>query len=75
MNKHFAAIVIQKIYRGYSSRLKTVIDLIKGNGSEWSKLLLVYDIFGETLNANDMKTMKGKLYEIFFSQKSKLFNP
>ena len=74
MNKHFAAIIIQKIYRGYNSRLKTVINLIKGNGSEWSKLLLVYDIFGETLNANDMKTMKGKLYEIFFSQKSKLFN-
>ena len=36
-------------------------------------MINLYNIFGETLNANDMKFMKGKLYEIFFSEKSKLF--
>ncbi len=70
---HKSIVTIQRIYRGYNSRLKTVINIIKGNRDEWNKLLMIYDIFGETLNANDMKTMKGKLYEIFFSQKSKLF--
>ena len=67
------AIFIQKIYRGYNSRKKTVISIIKDNPLEWNNLINLYNIFGETLNENDMKFMKGKLYEIFFSQKSKLF--
>jgi len=70
---HDAVIVIQRIYRGYIRRLKTVLDLIQDNPNEYSKLLHLYNIFGESLNSNDMKAMKGKIYEIFFSHKSKLF--
>ncbi len=71
--KKNAAIVIQKIYRGYSERIRTVFKLIQDNSSDWVNILTIYRIFGETLNSNDMKPMKGKIYEIFFSQKSKLF--
>ena len=73
MNEQYAATFLQKIYRGYKTRYNTVLKLINGNSNEWNKLIELYNIFGETLNANDMKFMKGKLYEIFFSEKSKLF--
>ena len=73
MNEQYAATFLQKIYRGYKTRYNTVLKLINGNSNEWNKLIDLYNIFGETLNANDMKFMKGKLYEIFFSEKSKLF--
>ena len=73
MDEQSAATVLQTIYRGYKARYNTVINLITDNNNEWIKLINLYNIFGETLNANDMKFMKGKLYEIFFSEKSKLF--
>ena len=73
MNEQYAATFLQKIYRGYKVRYNTVLKLINGNSNGWNKLIDLYNIFGETLNANDMKFMKGKLYEIFFSEKSKLF--
>tara|TARA_B100000405_G_scaffold298276_1_gene255079 strand:- start:247 stop:1086 length:840 start_codon:yes stop_codon:yes gene_type:complete len=73
MDEQSAATVLQTIYRGYKARYNTVLKLINGNSNEWNKLIELYNIFGETLNANDMKFMKGKLYEIFFSEKSKLF--
>ena len=73
MNEQYAATFLQKIYRGYKTRYNIVLKLINGNSNEWNKLIELYNIFGETLNANDMKFMKGKLYEIFFSEKSKLF--
>ena len=73
MNEQYAATFLQKIYRGYKTRYNTVLKLINDNSNRWNKLIDLYNIFGETLNANDMKFMKGKLYEIFFSEKSKLF--
>lgn len=56
-------IIIQKNIRSYLSRKKIVIDIIKK--IDWKKLLELYNIFGESLNENDMKFMKGKLYELF----------
>ena len=73
MNEQTATTIIQKYYRRYNARLNTVLRIIQGNKEDWNKLINLYNIFGETLNENDMKFMKGKLYEIFFSEKSKLF--
>jgi len=56
-------ITIQKNIRSYLSRKRTVIDII--NKINWEKLIDLYNIFGESLNENDMKFMKGKLYELF----------
>ena len=56
-------IKIQKTMRSYLSRKKTVIDII--NNIKWETLINLYNIFGESLNENDMKFMKGKLYELF----------
>ena len=72
-NMESHAITIQKLFRGRHSRINTVFRIIKDNPIEWNNLIKLYNIFGESLNENDMKFMKGKLYEIFFSQKSKLF--
>jgi len=68
-----SCILIQKIWRGYITRLNTVINLIERDKNDYNKLLKLYDIFGESLNSNDMKSMKGKCYEIFYTYKSKLF--
>ena len=73
MNEQTAATIIQKYYRRYKTHLNTVLRIIQDNQEDWNKLIDLYNIFGETLNENDMKFMKGKLYEIFFSEKSKLF--
>tara|TARA_Y100000996_G_scaffold414873_1_gene407151 strand:- start:83 stop:760 length:678 start_codon:yes stop_codon:yes gene_type:complete len=73
MDENNAVLNIQKTFRGYNSRKNTVLNIIKGNPEEWSNLIILYGVFGESLNENDMKFMKGKLYEIFFSKKSKLF--
>ena len=35
------------------------------NNITWDKLLDVYKTFGETLNANNMKFVKGTIYELF----------
>jgi hypothetical protein len=67
------ATLIQKIWRGYITRLKKVINIIETNINDYNKLIKFYGIFGESLNSNDMKSMKGKCYEIFYTHKSKLF--
>ena len=59
------ATLIQKIWRGYITRLKKVINIIETNINDYNKLIKFYGIFGESLNSNDMKSMKGKCYEIY----------
>jgi hypothetical protein len=70
----FKCIKIQACFRSYRTRYKIVTDIIKGSDSnDWNKLINLYNILGESLNKNDMKPMKGKLYELFITQKSKFF--
>ena len=64
-------IKIQKTMRSYLSRKKTLIDII--NNIKWKTLINLYNIFGESLNENDMKFMKGKLYELFVANSHKYF--
>lgn len=66
MNNIDACILIQRIWRGFSDRKRTVIRIL--NIVDWSLLLTIYTVFGESLNSNDMKPMKGKLYEIFVAK-------
>ena len=67
--------IIQKKWKDYicrkKIRLNNIIDILKK--LEWSKLLKLYEVFGDTLNGNDMKALKGKLYEIFISESSNNF--
>lgn len=71
MNNTDASIIIQKYLRSYLDRKKTVILLL--NRLDWSNLIKIYTIFGESLNSNDMKFMKGKLYEIFVATSNSHF--
>ena len=64
-------IIIQKIFRGFLVRRERVIRILKN--IEWLKIIEIYNIFGESLNDNDMKFMKGKLYEIFITTSDKNF--
>jgi len=63
--------IIQKNVRGYLSRKELVIRLLREG--DWGKLPIIYRIFGESLNKNDMKHMKGKLYELFVSSANRYF--
>ena len=63
---------IQKHIRGFIYRKKYVIRLLKEK-TNWIKLIELYNIFGESLNTNDMKFLKGKLYEYFVSSSNKIF--
>ena len=73
MDEVEACILIHSICRGYITRLRTVLKLIEMDKNDYNKLIKLYDIFGESLNSTDMKSMKGKSYEIFYAHKSKLF--
>lgn len=70
-DKILQIITIQKHYRSYLSRKKIVIDIIKK--IDWKILIELYNIVGESLNENDMKFMKGKLYELFVVNSHKHF--
>ena len=70
--KYRVAVIIQKNIRSFLSRKRTVIKILET--IDWSKLIDLYNIFGESLNSNDMKFMKGKLIEIFVSTSHKCFN-
>lgn len=66
MNNIDSSILIQRVWRGFSDRKRSVIRIL--NNVDWSLLLDLYKVFGESLNSNDMKPMKGKLYEIFVAK-------
>lgn len=70
--KYRIAVIIQKNVRSFLCRKRIVIKILET--IDWSKLIDLYNIFGESLNGNDMKFMKGKLYEIFVSTSHKCFN-
>ena len=40
-----------------------VMQMFREIGGRWSAITGIYRSFGNTLNANDMKAMKGKVYE------------
>jgi hypothetical protein len=42
-----------------------VMQMFREIGGRWSAITGVYSSFGNTLNSNDMKAMKGKAYELF----------
>lgn len=63
--------IIQKNVRGYLSRKALVIRLLREG--DWGKLPIIYSIFGESLNKADMRSMKGKLYELFISIANRYF--
>ena len=70
-NENFA-VIIQKNIRSYLSRRNLLLYILKDK-IEWSNLLEIYNIFGESLNENDMKALKGKLYELFVVCSNKYF--
>lgn len=51
---------------GYSNSLEIMLSKIRA--IDWSPVCRVFQTYGKTLNNNDMKAMKGKVYENFISR-------
>ena len=60
-----AAQLIQRRYREFNKkeRINKVIDLLKRK--DWSCLYLLCRTFGNTLDKNSMKAIKGRIFEVF----------
>ena len=65
-------IIIQKHFRRYFCMKKFVIKILQN--TKWEKLINIYKIYGNSLDTNSMKFIKGYIYEQFICFSNLYFN-